>query len=208
MLDTSPLLKSELEMPPSKADLFLELAKPDEQGFSRAVPISEFTGRYTGLLFGNGGSWARDDGGLAHRYNIRRNKDGGRIVSVELQGMKKIPIQKTINADIKKHYKGMRCVVLDTSETECDHKDGRRDDPRLNDPKKQTLDDFQPLSKAANNAKRQHCKRCRETNERYDAKPFGYPVSQVKGNGKYNGTCVGCYWHDPIEFRQLAYSSI
>ncbi len=193
-------------MPPSKADLFLELARPDAQGFSRAVAVSEFTGRYAGLRFGNGGSWARDDGGLAKRYNVRRCKEKGRIVSVELQGEKKTPIHKGIRTDIQQHYKNSRCVVLDISQVECDHKDGRRDDPRLNDLTKQTIDDFQPLSKAVNNAKRQHCKRCRETNNRYDATRLGYAVSQVKGNGVYNGTCIGCYWYDPVEFRQLAHA--
>ena len=191
-------------MPPSKADLFLELAKPDERGFSRAVSVTEFAGKYAGLSFGNGGSWCRDDGGLARQFNVRRNKSGIRIVSVELQGFKKNPIGKVIRADIKQHYKDKKCVVLGTGETECDHKDGRRDDPRLNDPAKQTINDFQPLSKAANNAKRQHCRRCRETNRRFDATTFGYPKPQVRGNGQYNGTCDGCYWYDPVEFRQLA----
>ncbi len=194
-------------MPPSKAELFLELAKPDEHGFSRPVPVSKFTGRYANLVFGNGGSWARDDGGLAQKYNIRRNKEGGKIVSVQLQGKKKSPILKAIRADIKAHYRGKRCVVLDTGKTECDHKDGRRDNPRLNDTTQQTIEDFQSLSKAANNAKRQHCKRCRETGDRYDARVLGYPVSQVKGNGRYNGTCIGCYWYDPMEFRLLACTS-
>ncbi len=195
-------------MPPSKAELFLELAQPDARGFSRAVPVSEFNGRYEILRFGNGGSWARDDGGLAARFNIRRHKAGGRIIAVELQGAKKTPIRKTIRADIKRHYRGLRCVVLDIGQTECDHKDGRRDDPRLNDPEQQTIDDFQPLSKAANNAKRQHCKRCRDSGKRYDATALGFPVSQVMGNGDYNGTCIGCYWHDPVEFRRLACTSL
>jgi len=74
---------------------------------------------------------------------------------------------------------------LGTSKPECDHKDGRRDDPRLNDPKLVTIDDFQPLSKAANNAKKQHCKECRSTNKRFDAKRLGYSISQWAGNGKY-----------------------
>ena len=65
-----------------------------------------------------------------------------------------------------------------------------------------TLDDFQPLSKAANDAKRQHCVECRETGFRFDAKRLGYQVSQVRGNGFYNGTCVGCYWHNPIFFNK------
>lgn len=79
------------------------------------------------------------------------------------------------------------------------------DDPRLSDINKVTIDDFQPLSKAANDAKRQHCVECRETGIRFDAKRLGYSVSQVRGNGLYNGTCVGCYCHDPIFFnREMA----
>ena len=49
----------------SKAALFIELAKPDEYGFSRAVPITEFVGKYAVLQFGNGGDWIRKDGRLA-----------------------------------------------------------------------------------------------------------------------------------------------
>ena len=56
----------------SKAQLFMELAQPDEYGFSRKVYVSEFTGKYEGLVFGNGGSWCRDDGALAKRFNIER----------------------------------------------------------------------------------------------------------------------------------------
>lgn len=41
----------------------------------------------------------------------------------------------------------------------------------------QTLEDFQPLSKPANDAKRQFCKECKRTGIRYDAKQLGYTVS-------------------------------
>ena len=184
--------------------LFLELAQPDELGFSRRVGIEEFVGRYERLRLGNGGSWCRDDGPLAKKYNIRRHKARGRITAVELQGFKKVPIEKPIPAWIRQKLQNERCAVLDVSNVEIDHKDGRRDDPRLADPERVTLDDFQPLSKAANNAKRQHCKVCRETNQRYDAKRLGFPVSQSRGNGVYNGTCVGCYWHDPKAFVKAA----
>ncbi len=181
--------------------LFLELAKPDEDGFSRAVPTTEFVGRYERLRLGNGGSWCRDDGSLAAEYNVRRNKAGNRIVSVELQGKKKAPILKPIPPQIRREVASRRCAVLDVgAQIEVDHKDGRRDDPRLSNPNLVKLDDFQPLSKAANLAKRQHCRECRETGDRFDARRLGYSVSQFKGNGRYNGTCIGCYWHDPLRF--------
>jgi len=90
--------------------------------------------------------------------------------------------------------------VLGTTRIEIDHKDGRQDDPRLTDMASVSVDDFQPLSKAANNAKRQHCKECRATGQRFDARRLGYQVGQVKGNGEYRGTCIGCYWYDPKAF--------
>ena len=184
----------------SKADLFLELAQPDSEGFSRSVSVEEFVGRYARLLFGNGGDWVRKDGPLAGRYNIRIHKTGNAISAVELQGYTKVNIKKPMPTRIRRQFKGKRCAVLDIGRIEIDHKDGRLDDPRLSDPDRLEPNDFQALSKPANNAKRAHCKRCRETDKRYDARRLGFPVAQYKGNGIYNGTCIGCYWHDPRRF--------
>lgn len=186
----------------SKKDLFLELAKPDEEGFSRRVSTDEFTGKYACLLFGNGGDWCRDDGALGYKYNVTRHKEKGHIVAVQLYGYKKQPILKPIPTVISKEIKSHRCAVLYTSKPQVDHKDGRLDDPRLTDSTRVTIDDFQPLSQAANVAKREHCKKCRATDKRFDAKVLGYPVSQIKGNGEYRGSCIGCYWHSPKRFNQ------
>ena len=189
---------------PTLGDLFLELARPDDDGFSRRVPVSEFADRYARLRMGNGGGWCRDDGPLARRFNILRHKDRGRIVAVELQGRKKQPIEKPVPAHIRQRITSEPCAVLAVGNVECDHKDGRRDDPRLTDASRVAPDDFQPLSKAANNAKRQHCRRCRETGLRFDARRLGYRISQFKGTGVYNGSRVGCYWHDPRRFNHEA----
>ena len=190
----------------SLCDLFLELAKPDKDGFSRKVSEDEFVGGYAGLKLGNGGSWCRDDGTLAKKYNIIRHKKGrgNKIEFIQLESYKKNPIQKPIPMHIKKALKNKLCVVLGISNVEIDHKDGRRDDPRLNDANKVEISDFQPLSKAVNAAKRQHCKKCRETGKRFDATKLGYEKAQVKGGGDYNGTCIGCYWYDPLVFNQQA----
>lgn len=184
----------------SKARMFIELANPDHRGFSRCVSVKEFKGDYSGLLMGNGGSWCRDDGGLAKRFNIRRIIERGCIVGIELHGLKKAPINKPIPQHIRKAFVGKRCVILGVSKVEVDHKDGRRDDPRLSDASQVKVSDFQPLSKAANNAKRQHCKECRKTNKRFDAKRLGFKRSQIRGNGTYRGSCDGCYWYNPAEF--------
>ena len=44
-------------MKKSKTEIFLELAKPNENGISRWVSVSEFVGKYKTLALGNGGSW-------------------------------------------------------------------------------------------------------------------------------------------------------
>jgi len=187
----------------TNGDLFLELAQPDKDGFSRCVSIKEFVGKYQKLQLGNGGSWCRSDGALGQKFNVRRIKVKNRIVAVELHGFKKNPIKKPIPAEIKRKISVLPCAVLGVNTLiEVDHKDGRLDDPRLTDASKVTIDDFQPLSKAVNNAKRQHCKKCRETDKRFDAKTLGYPVSQVKGNGAYRGSCIGCYWYCPRTFNK------
>lgn len=188
--------------PPRYAALFLELAKPDEFGFSRAVSVEEFTGKYACLVTRNGNSWARRGSYIETKYNVDRqsNGPGNKITHIKLWGFNKAKNQRPISSAIKKEIRKRKCAVLNVSSIEVDHKDGRYDDPDVNDTKKQKLDDFQALSKCVNMAKRQHCKVCRDTGSRFDAKLLGYKVGQVNGNGKYRGTCVGCYWHDPIRF--------
>lgn len=73
-------------------DLFLELAQPDKEGFSREVPITEFVGEYQKLSMGNGCGWGRDDGPLGRYFDVHREKEGnrvnGRVISVQLNGLK------------------------------------------------------------------------------------------------------------------------
>ena len=111
-----------------------------------------------------------------------------------------------ISYDIKKHYESYNCVVLGVgSDIQIDHKDGRKDDFGM--PETQSINDFQPMHRNANTAKRQHCKVCKETNIRFDAKILGYKVSQWIGLKEYTGNCIGCYWFDPLEFNKRVSSS-
>ncbi|EJB67277.1 type II restriction enzyme NlaIII [Helicobacter pylori Hp H-45] len=57
----------------------------------------------------------------------------------------------------------------ENTQIEVDHKDGRKDDPRVSDSNAQTFDDFQALCKACNDKKRQVCKECKETDHRFKA---------------------------------------
>ena len=188
----------------SKTELFLELAKPNEHGFSREVLVKEFTGKYERLKFGNGGDWCRSDGSLAIKYNVKRyhkNGESGPITSIQLHGFNtKHQINKQIRKDIANEIKRQKCRVLYISDVEVDHKDGHRDNFSKSTLEVQKLEDFQPLASSVNKAKRQHCKECRETKLRFDAKQLGFAKSFFTGEKEYANSCVGCYWHDPKKF--------
>mgnify|MGYP001623764535 CR=1 FL=1 len=195
----------------TKAYLFEQLASPDQKGVSRWVNSSEFKGAYKSLSLGNGASWCRKESSLAKKYYIEFDKTctkGPSIDRIRLNGFKKEEDKignQSIRKDIKLYYQSKRCVILGTSNPEVDHKNGLKNNKRVMNIKTQQLDDFQPLSKAANDAKRQFCKECKKTGIRYDAKKLGYPISYYYGckyHDKTENGCIGCFWYDPIEFRK------
>lgn len=200
------------ERNPTKMELFVELAQPDEAGKSRWVSVSEFVGRYAPLQLGNGFSWGRKHSSLSNRYLIevdRTETPGNGIDRIRLSGFNDAkPFNQAIRADIRAYYKDAKCVMLGVRGTsvntriEIDHKDGRKDNLRISDVSSQHISDFQPLCKAANDAKRQICKECKKTDKRWDAKNIlGNPFSFYEGGEPYEGTCVGCYQYDPVAYR-------
>ncbi|MDR2906074.1 MAG: restriction endonuclease [Helicobacteraceae bacterium] len=199
----------------TKNQLFIELAKPDENGVSRWVNVSEFTGKYASLVFGNGADWARRDGQLAKKYNIEFDKSiskGNRNDRVRLNGFNtKISFNQNIRKDIKDALKSQNCVMLGVNgnsanvKIEIDHKDGRKTDLSVSKKSTQKIENFQPLCKAANDVKRQICKHCKETGKRWNAKNIkGNPYDFYDGNENYTQElgCVGCYQYDPVEYRK------
>lgn len=198
----------------TKNELFLELAVPDNNGISRWVYCSEFVGKYKELQLGNGGSWCRASSSLAKKYNIEFDKTqsvGNSIDAIRLNGFnEKQSFNQAIRKDIKDFYKNKKCVMLgvcgtsENTKIEIDHKDGRKNDLRVSSPQTQRLEDFQPLCKAANDAKRQICKKCKETNLRWSAKNIlGNPYDFYEGGEEYTDDlgCIGCYQYDPVAYR-------
>lgn len=193
----------------TKIELFEELAKVDENGCSRWVSVDEFVGKYQGLQLLNGAGWSRDDGPFGRKYLIERDKNrtpGNKTDAIRTVGFNTgDPYSSYIDPTIKHIIQSRRCVILGTSNPEVDHKNGMKNEGRVMMNEDQRLEDFQPLSKAANDAKRQYCKECRKTRIRYDAKQLGYPISYYKGEATHNNEetgCEGCYWYDPIEFKK------
>ncbi len=199
----------------TKTELFIELARPDENGFSRWVYINEFNGLYIDLQLGNGGSWCRASSSLAKKYNIAFDKtltNGNSIDAIRLNGFNNTQnFNQNIRRDIKEYYKSQNCVMLgvrgnsENTKIEIDHKDGRKEDYRISNLQTQNISDFQPLSKAANDIKRQICKKCKETNKRWNAKNLkGNPFEFYVGDENYTEElgCNGCYQYDPVEYRK------
>lgn len=198
----------------TKTELFLQLAKPNKNGISRWVKTTEFVGTYKPLQLGNGGSWCRTSSTLAKKYKVEFDKSltpGNSIDAIRLNGFNtNKTFNQNIRPDIKDYYKNKNCVMLgiqgnsENTKIEIDHKDGRKKDWRVSDISTQRLEDFQPLCKAANDAKRQICKKCKETDKRWNAKNLkGNPYSFYKGDENYTEDlgCVGCYQFDPVEYR-------
>ena len=205
----------------SKMDLFLELAKPDKNGVSKWVTIEKFVGKYKQLQSGNGGSWCRSNSSLAKKYILEFDKSktkGNSIDAIRTIGFNNNKVfNQSIRSDIKEFYKNKNCVMLgingssENTKIEIDHKDGRKNNDRISDISTQRLEDFQPLCKAANDAKRQICKKCKETNKRWNAKNLlGNPYPFYKGNEEFNDKlgCEGCYQYDPVEYRKKSAEKI
>lgn len=203
-------------------ELFLELARPDPKtGVSRWVDVAEFKGKYSPLVLGNGLSWGRKNSQLQKKYVVRTDKsatNGRRIKRIKLDGYKQEKsFSQAVRPDIKQQISSQKCVMLGVSgrsentKIEVDHKDGRKDDMRVSDPKTQSLSDFQPLCKAANDIKRQICKECRRTGVRWDARKIqGNPFPFYAGTAKYEEGlgCVGCYQYDPVAYRKYCVKTL
>jgi hypothetical protein len=205
----------------TKTELFLELAKPDGNGISRWVDVSEFEGKYSDLKLGNGASWCRNSSTLSKRFIVDFDKkitSGNSIDRIRLNGFKKEKVfNQNIRQDIKEFYKTKNCVMLgingnsENTRIEIDHKDGRKDDFNVSNTETQKIEDFQPLCKAANDAKRQICKQCKNTNKRWDAKKIkGNPYSFYDGDEIFTSElrCKGCYQYDPVEYRKISVKRI
>lgn len=182
---------------------FEKLFVNTETGFSRAVTVQELVLLHPAFKTTNGMAWCRSDSSyLGKKYNIVRTQANGSVYSIKIEGFKKAIHSVNIRGDILRTIQNRKCAILDvTTVIECDHKDGMKNDLSVADTKSQKVEDFQALSKAANDAKRSHCIQCKKTGKRYDAKRLGYKVSFTHGN-EQSKVCVGCYWYDPKKFNE------
>ncbi len=150
---------------------------------------------------GNGSDIFNNDRGLGLDYQIEKRYDTNprRLAYVRLVGNKQRHKTATIPATVRAHHSTKSCVHCGTgSNIQIDHKDGRKVHGAT-----QNTNDFQPLCQHCNLVKRQACAECKQSNRRFDAKSLGYSKSWLSGTRSYGTAgCIGCYWHDPLEFKQ------
>lgn len=188
-----------------------EVLNPNENGFSKQVTTEEMVKYSSRLKHNNGCSWGRDDGPLARKYKLIRTLKGGRVIAYQTLGLADRKNNRHIRSDIKNIIINMTCAATGSNPTnhtvECDHKNGRYDDPRLENPAAQQLSDFQPLHRSLNLIKRGHCNKCGETGQRFDARCIGFRIPWTAGELKRKESpdgCIGCYWHDIKDFHAKA----
>lgn len=184
------------------ASLFLDIVEINEDGWTDKIFIKDLVKIDPRFASNNGCQWARKGSSIDKKYNLRRyhaNELGGkgnRVVAIQLQGFRSTIENHAIPMEVRKALANKPCCVLGviTSDMEIDHKNGKYNSDSY------TINDFQPMTKAVNDAKREHCKRCNACGIRFDAKTLGYPKSYIKGDSSSN-YCEGCYWYDPVVFR-------
>lgn len=175
---------------------FLQIANVDENGYSKEVLIEELKNISPDYETRNGCQWARTGVGLLKNYKITRKKQNNKIISIKLDGFQEAS-NHSILQNVIKSFAGKRCAILDTGiNIEIDHKNGKYNQESYD------INDFQPLSKSANDAKRQHCLECKKENKRYDARKLGYHVGWIFGD-EDTTECKGCYWNDVKLFNQI-----
>ncbi len=145
-----------------------------------------------------------------HYDNLYKDEmqKGSKVISYKLCGFNKTYQSIVIHPSIVEQLYGKPCAMLNINATaEITPKNGRRNNPDLFEQESQKVEDFQVLSRGPLYAKREHCKQCKKTGDRFDATILGLPISYTSGKKEFGDNdnsdgCVGCYWYDIEDFNR------
>jgi hypothetical protein len=190
----------------SATEFIINLLQPNKAGVSDWVSIEWLNEKLSDAGYsaasGNGGGLIRQDGPLGAKYRVAKQKEKGRITYVRLEGFTPLTEKKhkNIPQEAKDIAKRSNCAMCGKGgPSECDHKNGRKQSSEL-----EPNTEYQPLCKSCNDTKRSICVKCIKTDKRFDARILGYAVGWFTGNEQFLPAtikCEGCYWYDPIAFR-------
>lgn len=187
----------------SPCDIFIQ-NYVDENGCSDVIFIEDLIKEYGEQFQSNNGcQWARKGSKLDKNYILTRfqAKDlggkGNKVIAIQVSGFRESIENHSIPAQVRRSLKNTPCAVLGviTSDMEIDHKNGKYNSEEYQE------EDFQLFTKSVNDAKREHCKRCNASKQRFKASVLGYSVDFIEGD-ENSPTCQGCYWYDPQFFNR------
>ena len=190
----------------NRTELAIKLFNPNEYGVTRWVCKDECVGEFSSLMPTNGNHWYRNKG-IGGTYNWEKKEENGKTYW-RLNGFQKIQESRPIRSDIRNELMDETPYCSHTGfgnstndKLIIDHRNGRYNQPEVLSLNNQEKKHFQVLSNRTNLTKRSDCELCEKTGNRFDAKKLGYTKSVCSGSLKYEGTCFGCYWYGPKEFR-------
>ena len=203
--------------PVPKSVIFLAYFKPDENGRTRRVYMSELADKYHEFRPGNGCDWARTNHcGLGKKFKVNRYDRNGRLTefgnavfSLELAGFNTSKFNQYIPANVRKFYRGCGCVICNShSQIQIDHKIGVKIETATR------IEDYQVLCRHHNDVKREVCKECMRTKKRPDARnlpgfsrcPFGWTHGGEALNLNLKNPCEGCIYHDYLKFMDYVWT--
>jgi hypothetical protein len=155
----------------------------------------------------NGVPYLRKDSPLCRKYNVTRkyHKSIGSLIGFQLTGFNNnMYFSRAIPQDVRRvilekyNYKCILCGSKDR--LEIDHKNGRYDNIA------NTFEDFQLLCKSCNDKKRERCKTCKLSGQRFNVQQsisnILYKVPFTCGTQKYTEKigCKGCFLYDIEDF--------
>jgi len=197
----------------------VKCASPCEEGFSDQILFENLSQELQELQSKNGGTWFRASSTIHNYFEveiIKKNDSHSSLATgYKLNGFSEQyrTINNYIPTKVREEHKDKPCVVSGKIHLimEVDHKIGFKEGQMKDDPRLKESDYYQPMSKTINDAKREHCKGCKETSCRFDARALGFTLPVTKGTtklesakeGKFShktNPCDGCYWFDPQKF--------
>jgi hypothetical protein len=203
---------------PSKAKILCvieRISKVTKNGCSKFISIDPKDLRKNGCkqdevsLFksNNGVPYLRRDAPLCRKYLVERSyhTKNGSLLGFKLTGFNKnIYFSRSIPQEVRKltleKYEH-KCILCGSKDRlEVDHKNGRYNALTTK------VDDFQILCKSCNDKKRERCKKCVISGQRFNVQEaisshlYNIPFSQ--GNASYNKKlgCKGCFLYDIEDF--------
>lgn len=194
------------------------IANVNKKGFSRLVHINKKRLQALGCkpeevaLFQstNGARYLRSTSPLCKKYVVRRVYTRGRgkaLIGFQLIGFNTSThhsrsIPPRVRKAILIKYEN-RCIMCgSTNCLEIDHKNGRYNCASTK------VDDFQVLCKSCNDKKRERCRKCIATGQRFNVQqaisPLLYKIAFTCGGARFNNRlkvgCRGCFLHDIEDF--------